>query len=96
MVTPGVLPGARVSRRKVGGMMWRLMDWLDDRWSAQNGRKVVRDEDWPDRHPWRWAAGLVPLSTWLRHPVDGWQSYRRVVVPLRLEREMNDLSGGPG
>jgi hypothetical protein len=58
----------------------RLMDWLDDRWA------VAMPDDWPDRHPHLWVIGTVPLSTWLRHPVRGWQSYRRHIVPLLDER----------
>jgi hypothetical protein len=71
--------------------MWRFWDWADDRWSAWHARKVVRGDEWADQHPRRWAVGLVPLSTWLRQPVTGWQSYRRVVGPVMLEREARQL-----
>lgn len=72
--------------------MGRLMHWLDDRWNAWHARGEIRHHRL-DRHPRLWAVGTVPLSTWLRHPVDGWQSYRRVIIPVLLEREMEQLRG---
>jgi hypothetical protein len=67
-------------------MMWRLMNWLDDRWFGVYARGEVR-HDWHDRHPRLWAVGTVPLSTWLRQPGTGWQSYRRVIVLTLAERD---------
>lgn len=70
--------------------MWRLMNWIDDRWMAWHARGTVRYE-WADRHPRLWAFGFTVPSTWLRRPVDGWQSYRRLIVPILLERETGQL-----
>jgi hypothetical protein len=68
------------------------MRWLDRRWNRWHARGTLR-RDWPDRRPRLWTFTTVPLSTWLRHPKAGWESYRAHLGPLLLSREMRQLTG---
>jgi hypothetical protein len=58
-----------------------IASWLDGRWGAWHAHVDY------ERRPRLWVAGTVPLTTWLRHPWWGVESYRRHIRPLPLERE---------
>ena len=73
--------------------MWRLMTWLDHRWTKWHARGTVR-HDWLDRCPRLWTFTTVPLSTWLRHPATGWESYQAHIGPILLEQEKRRFIGG--
>ena len=40
-----------------------------------------------EKHPRLFAISFVPARTWVRHPVEGYRSYRRTIDGLRAERE---------
>ena len=67
--------------------MYQIMRFLDRRWNRWHARGTVR-RDWHGRHPKLWTFTTVPLSTWLRQPRTGWESYQARLGPFLLEREM--------
>ena len=72
--------------------MWRIMRWLDRRWSRWHARGTLR-RNWITRRPRLWTFTTVPLSTWLRHPATGWESYRAHLGPILLDRELRQEAG---
>ena len=76
-------------------MTYRIMRWLDHRWNRWHARGTVR-RDWLNRHPRLWVFTTVPLSTWLRRPRTGWESYQAHLGPFLLDREMRQLTADEG
>lgn len=72
-------------------MTWRIMRWLDRRWFRWHARGTRRG--WLDCRPRAWTFTTVPLSTWLRRPQAGWESYQAHLHPILLEREAERLTG---
>lgn len=68
-----------------------LLRWLDRRWFRWHARGTRRG--WLDRHPRLWVFTTVPLSTWLRQPRTGRESYQAHLGPLLLDRELRQLTG---
>lgn len=73
--------------------MTRIMRWLDHHWFRWHARGTLR-RNWLDRRPRLWTFTTVPLSTWLRHPRTGWESYRAHLGPILLDEEMHHLAEG--
>jgi hypothetical protein len=71
--------------------MWRIMHWLDRGWLRWHARGTLGG-DWMYRRPRLWTFTTVPLSTWLRHPRDGWESYRAHLGPILFDRETRQLT----
>ena len=72
---------------------WQIMRWLDRRWFRWHA-KGTRRRDWPGRRPRLWTFTTVPLSTWLRQPRTGWESYQAHLEPHLLNQEMRRLTDG--
>lgn len=71
-------------------MTYWILRWLDHRWRRWNARGIRR-HNWPDRRPRLWSFTLVPLSTWLRRPSAGWESYQAHIGPILFDRETRQL-----
>lgn len=74
-------------------MTYWILRRLDHHWRRWNARGTRR-HNWLDRRPRLWVFTTVPLSTWLRQPRTGWESYQADLGPLLLEREMQQLTEG--
>ena len=73
--------------------MWQIMRRLDRRWFRWHARGTRR-HDWLERRPRLWTFTTVPLSTWLRQPEAGRESYQEQLESLLLKREMRQLTEG--
>jgi hypothetical protein len=71
--------------------MAEIMRWLDRRWFRWHARGTLR-RNWLDRRPRLWVFTTVPLSTWLRNPQAGWESYLAHLEPLLLDLELRQLA----
>lgn len=71
--------------------MWWIMRLLDRRWCRWHVRAGRRGE-WMVHRPRLWTFTEIPLSTWLRDPMAGWESYLAALEPLLLQREMQRLT----
>lgn len=46
----------------------------------------------PAEQPHIFAMRSVPLNVWIKHPLEGYKSYRRVIQGLSTEIEMKKLT----
>jgi hypothetical protein len=70
---------------------YRIMRWPDRRWNRWHARGTVR-RDWLEHRPRLWTFTTVPLSTWLRRPRTGRESYQAHLGPLLLDRELRQMT----
>jgi hypothetical protein len=71
-------------------VLYRLAAWLDGRWWAVGHRLAPG----PDDRPRTFAAFGVPLTTWLRHPRWGAESYRRHAAAYLADAELRRWTDG--